>query len=184
MRKRSAIAIERMGKETTACFSGYRPQKLPWGFDEECQACLRLKAELLEQIALAYQRGYRSFLSGMAQGVDLYAAEAVLSFQDEHEDAALTCVLPYPTFCCHKPGPLRERYEALLLRSADVKVCSPEYHAGAMMARNVYMIDSSSLLIAVYDGAPGGTQNTVRYAKDRGLDLWLLQPGNHDIRKE
>ena len=168
------IPVERAA---TACFTGYRPQKLPWGREEESADCLRLKAALYEQVLLAYGFGYRAFISGMAPGVDLYAAEAVLKLKQTHEDASLYCALPYPTFCARGPEGLRRRYERALLGAAGVKVCAEEYHAGAMMARNAYMVNESSLLIAVYDGKPGGTQNTVRYAKERGLDIWLVPPG-------
>lgn len=33
------------------------------------------------------------------------------------------------------------------------------------------MVDHASLLIAVFDGSPGGTQYTVQYAMSRGVDI-------------
>ena len=35
--------------------------------------------------------------------------------------------------------------------------------------RNQWMIDHSSKVIAVYDGQPGGTRNTIMYAKAHGI---------------
>ena len=38
------------------------------------------------------------------------------------------------------------------------------------------MGDRSSLLIAVYNGTPGGTRYTVRYAMSQGIDIVDLSP--------
>lgn len=41
-----------------------------------------------------------------------------------------------------------------------------------MLRRNRYMVDRSSLLIAVYDGTPkGGTMNTLAYCRAKGLEI-------------
>lgn len=77
---------ESVGKQnnTLSCpalnvaFTGHRADSLPWGFNESSDECLKLKAGLLCAIRCAYTEGKRCFLSGMASGVDIYAAEAVL----------------------------------------------------------------------------------------------------------
>ena len=44
-----------------------------------------------------------------------------------------------------------------------------------MNRRNRYMVDRSSLLIAVYDGIPqGGTLNTLSYAMGQGVRTVIL----------
>ena len=37
-----------MDRATTCCFTGHRPNKLPWGEDERAPRCLALKARLAE----------------------------------------------------------------------------------------------------------------------------------------
>ena len=59
-----------MGEEITCCFTGHRPHRLPWHEDELDPRCQRFRAELDRQVAMAYDRGYRHFISGMAQGGD------------------------------------------------------------------------------------------------------------------
>lgn len=44
------------------------------------------------------------------------------------------------------------------------------------MQRNAYMVDHSSLVIAVYDGMAGGTKNTVDYAAARSVRIITLDP--------
>lgn len=46
------------------------------------------------QVASLYQQGFRTFLSGMSDGFEKIAAEAVLSFQREKEDIELITVQP------------------------------------------------------------------------------------------
>ena len=42
-----------------------------------------------------YGRGFRTFLSGMAVGFDLAAAEAVLTLRAAHPDVRLVAVVPF-----------------------------------------------------------------------------------------
>lgn len=67
----------------TCCFTGHRPKSLPFGYDEGAEGCKRLKALLTEGIEKQItENGVTHFISGMAMGVDIYAAEAVLELKD------------------------------------------------------------------------------------------------------
>ena len=46
-----------------------------------------------------------------------------------------------------------------------------QYSPGCMPRRTRYMVDHASLLIAAFDGSPGGTRYTVEYAMRRGLEI-------------
>ena len=66
----------------TCAFTGHRPQNLPFGFNEEDEHCISLKKVLREQIInLIENKGVTHFISGMAIGVDMYAAEIVLGLK-------------------------------------------------------------------------------------------------------
>lgn len=59
-----------------ACaFTGHRPQKLPWRSDETAPGCAALKETLAMQITTLVADGYTEFLTGMAEGVDLWAVK-------------------------------------------------------------------------------------------------------------
>jgi hypothetical protein len=45
-----------------------------------------------------------------------------------------------------------------------------------MARRNRYMADQASMIIAVFDGQPGGTRYTLNYAKKRGLSATIIMP--------
>ena len=58
-------------RETSCCFTGHRPQHLPWGTNEDDPRCAALKEELRQRLAGIYESGYRHFISGMAIGCDM-----------------------------------------------------------------------------------------------------------------
>ena len=63
----------------SCAFTGHRPQNLPFGFREDDERCTTLKKILKEQIvSLITDESVTHFISGMALGVDMNAAEIVL----------------------------------------------------------------------------------------------------------
>ena len=66
------------GRQVSCCFTGHRPGKLPWRYDEEDPRCAALKKRIFDAAEAAYQEGFRHFLCGMALGCDLYFCESVL----------------------------------------------------------------------------------------------------------
>ncbi|MBQ9118266.1 MAG: hypothetical protein IJY11_03585 [Clostridia bacterium] len=45
-----------------------------------------------------------------------------------------------------------------------------------MLERNDYMLNNSSLVIALYNGKGGGTGYTVKNAKQKGLETIIIEP--------
>lgn len=163
--------------KTTACFTGYRPQKLPWGFNENDARCIALKRKLYSKIERAHLLGFTHFIAGGATGVDMYAAEAVLMFKrDADSDVTLEIAMPYVSFNGHLSPSLRARQDAILLQCDKTSVISQAFSHAAYMERNMYMVDNSALVIAVFDGIRGGTWNTVDYAQRKNRTIWTLDP--------
>lgn len=65
----------------TCMFTGHRPQNLSFRFNEDDYRCQELKRRLAILIREKIENGVTCFLSGMAIGVDCYAAEIVLSLK-------------------------------------------------------------------------------------------------------
>ena len=76
-------------------FTGYRPQKMPFGFNESDPRCIDFKRRVKETIQALYDMGYRHFISGGALGMDMFAAEAVLELRAQHPDMILEMVSPF-----------------------------------------------------------------------------------------
>ena len=164
-----------MEKEQICCFTGHRPDKLPWGEDESDPRCVRLKERIAREVEEAYISGVRHFISGMARGCDLYCAEAVLALREAEGDVTLECARPCETQADTWPAAERERYNAILDRCNYETLVQHRYDRFCMIRRNRYMVDRSGHLIAVYNGAPkGGTFQTLAYAMKKGLDIHTI----------
>lgn len=164
-----------MEKKHICCFTGHRPDKLPWKENELDSRCVRLKVRLLEAIEEARVQGYRHFICGMARGCDLYFAEAVLALQARGKNIILECARPCETQADSWPEWERARYQSILDRCDFETLVQHHYDRFCMMRRNQYMVDRSSRLIAVYNGTPkGGTYQTLLCAARKGLDVHIL----------
>ena len=163
------------GRPCTCCFTGHRPEKLPWGSDETDPRCAALKEKLRDAVEAAYGEGMRHFICGMARGCDLYFAEAVLALREARGDVSLEAAVPCPTQADGWPAAERERYNTILERCNYETLVQHSYDRFCMLRRNRYMVDRSVRLIAVYDGAPkGGTFNTLAYAMKKGLTIHTI----------
>ena len=159
----------------SCCFTGHRPDKLPWGTDESDIRCGRAKARILEAVGRAYRAGCRHFICGMARGGDLYFAEAVLDFRADHPEITLECARPCETQSDSWPECERLRYQAILDQCNYETLVQHNYDRFCMMRRNRYMVDRSSRIIALYDGNPkGGTAQTLAYALKKKLETDIL----------
>lgn len=80
----------------TCCFTGRRPQKL--GYGEIGTQCDELKGRLEELIKnLIEKEIVTHFISGVALGVDTYAANIVLNLKAHYPDITLKCANPCET---------------------------------------------------------------------------------------
>lgn len=156
-------------RQESCCFTGHRPGKLPWRYDEADPRCLTLKRRMMDAVELAYEQGYRHFLCGMAMGCDLYFCECVLALREAHPDVTVEAAIPCPTQADAWPVSQRERYARLVAACDFETMVSEKYSATCMQRRDRYMVDHASFLIAAFDGSAGGTRYTVEYAMKRGL---------------
>lgn len=158
-------------RQMTVCFSGYRPEKLPWGSDESDPRCALLKQRLRRAVCDACADGYRHFICGMARGADLYACEAALAARERYPHITVESAIPCPTQADGWTEGERTRWRSLVARCDFETVVQARYAPGCMQRRNRYMVDHASLLIAVHDGLPGGTRRTIEYALRRGIGI-------------
>lgn len=113
----------------------------------------------------------------MALGFDTICAETVLDLKKKYGNVKLIAALPCKTQDMKWSDKDRKRYKKLLKKSDGIRCIYDEY-AGeeCMIERNRYMVNNSSLIIALYNGISGGTKSTIEYAMNRGLDIILIEP--------
>lgn len=146
------------------CFTGHRPEKLKRSEEE-------IKKGLEAAILKAIHDGYTNFITGMARGVDIWAGQIVLRLRQSNPDLRIIAALPYPGCDRRWPASWRKQY-AEVLKAADlVKSISPKYSMASFQKRDEWLVDQSSRVIAVYDGVPGGTKNTIDYAMKCAVEI-------------
>lgn len=79
---------EQQCAQVVACaFTGHRPIRFSFKYNEKHPDCLKLKAE---QIGFPYQ-AMTNLYTGCALGVDMWAGEVVLLFMELHPEMKLHC---------------------------------------------------------------------------------------------
>lgn len=153
-------------KEHAVSFTGHRPERLDMPEKNVC--------EWLEtQIRKAISDGYTDFISGMQRGVDLWAAEIVIKIKKELKSKGirLFSAVAFQGMEKRWENEWQNRYYTVLKEADEtVYVCEKPGRV-AFFRRNEWMVDNSNRLIAVYTGAPGGTKETIIYAKRRSKEV-------------
>ena len=181
------------------CFTGHRPQSL-WGFPmhevydrgnaPEGNPYVKLKMLLAQYIRGAVRHnGTKTFYCGGALGVDTIAFDACRMLLEAGLEFRLVLAQPMKNQDKLWTPPMQESYRARLRLAHEVVYVlghTGQAHldggslfrvAALLEARNRYMVDNSRCVIAVYNGNLGGTHNCVEYAKSKGVDVCVIDPG-------
>ena len=136
------------GRTECAAFTGYRPAKFLAAFPQG-DARQRVGELLRPVVAGLYDRGVRLFLSGMAEGFDLWAAAEVLALRDRGRcpDAAVAAVIPFRgQERGYAPASLDE-YRFICARAVAVRVLSDRYYPECFYRRNDFLVDNASVVV-------------------------------------
>ena len=161
----------------SCCFTGPRPKNFPWKSEDERYIkplCTRLETE----IRRAVENGYQHFISGMAIGVDLYAARIVLKIQAEKPNSNITleAAIPFPSQPAKWTNAQKSEYFSVLEQADTKTIIGQAPTTENFNKRNDYMIDNSEMLIAVKPNKPSGTQRTLAYAQKENLEIVIIDP--------
>lgn len=152
--------------KTTACFTGHRPEKLMFESEEVLKM---IKSTLYFQIYDAVQNGFDKFISGVARGVDIWAAEYVLRIREEFPHIKLICAVPFHEHAKSFKGEDLYMLNSIMENADEVVYVSEHYSHDCFKKRNYYMVDRSSLLIGIVYDKRSGTGQTINYARKKGI---------------
>ena len=176
-------------RENTVCFTGHRENSvLPYRGDPIYSSITLRTVQLMlfRYIDMAVESGYRSFISGLAAGTDLWAAKYILGKKHSDSSIRLIGVMPY----LRHAERFSPRYKELLSdveRGADMLLttntdptvmygksrsgenASPDLYR----ARNYFMVDNASAVISYFNEGSfkSGTSQTLNYAVRQGLKI-------------
>lgn len=146
------------------CFTGHRPEKL-------IRSANTIKKDLEIQIRQAVIDGLYVFITGMARGVDIWAAQIVLKLRDEGTDVRLICACPYEGFSNGWNQEWKHQCKKILAAADFVKYICKRYNRSCFQLRNEWMVKHAARVIAVFNGEQSGTKNTVDYAIQVGVPV-------------
>jgi uncharacterized phage-like protein YoqJ len=162
----------------SVCFTGNRPGKLQKPFVETSREILLMKKVLSWEILELLRQGARRFYTGMAQGIDLIAAEELLAFRDEYPDLELIAVIPFLSQTRGWSQEWIQRYELVLTQCSDIVVLYAEYNPHSYEKRNAFMVEHSDLILAVMKKTDpvrrSGSWQTVRMGLKQGKTVQAI----------
>jgi uncharacterized phage-like protein YoqJ len=159
--------------------TGHRPHKLG-GYNDATNRSKEIKL-ILKKLFL--QAKPTCVVSGMALGVDQWAAEVALDL-----GIKVLALIPCKGQESQWPDSSKKQYAALLWRIEDaggsvefVSNISYDPKLQQMQARNQKIVDYSTHLLAIWDGSWGGTGSCVRLAKKVGKSIVVVHPTTLEI---
>lgn len=169
---------------TTRCsFTGHRPSGLPFGYNEQDRRCKDLKMIMFAEVCQQVTRGVVVFNSGMALGVDTYAAKVVLYTRSIYPHIRLIAVLP-----CREQDKMwrtesKAEYHKILSQCDSVQFVSEAYSPTCMHLRDDVLVQQTDVMIAIYNGSGhGGTAYTVEQALKQGKKVVCINPIDFSLR--
>ena len=164
------------GNAKRCSFTGYRPQKMPFCFNENDPRCVEFKARLFATVEYLIGKGYSHFLSGGALGMDMFAAEAVLELRRKYPWVVLEMVSPFDGQSDRWESQYQIRYAILYAEADIITATGHKYDKTCLFRRNRYLVNNADLVLAAYDGQPGGTAMVVDYAKKMDVPVCIIAP--------
>ncbi len=162
--------------EKVCSFTGYRPEK--FAFNKETDSrCIDLKYKLCSEIENLILQGYTSFISGMARGTDMWAAEMVLHLaRDSGKRVDLYAAVPFHGQSSSWYEWEKERYNEILRLCKGVFVIEDHYTRQSMKKRNAFLVEHANSIISVFNGKPGGTSSTLNMANKKNINVINIEP--------
>ena len=141
------------------------------------------KERLISIVTQLYAEGYRIFMSGMAEGFDLLAAEVVLSLKEELSEIKLFCIIPFEGHISKVGNANRARYNTICASADEVITLASEYHKKAYYDRNDYLVGNADALICYYSGKRrSGTGYTITAALKKRIRTINIYADGEQIR--
>ena len=153
----------------TVAFTGHRKERILQGVGNDPRILAQIRKAVAGMVTEQYGQGYKEYYTGMANGFDMAAAEAVLQVKEEYGDIMLVAAVPFRKQPLWFDAEDQLLYTCLLERVDRVVMVSENYHKGCYLRRDEYMVRKADVIVAYWDLVPkGGTFYTVSKALESG----------------
>lgn len=150
--------------------TGHRPDKIG-GYDFLSTQRRWIRHQLRDKLI---ENRPTACISGMALGTDQDFAWTAMFL-----GIPVLAVIPFVGQESRWNASAQAFYRSLLERCYHIQVvCPGEYAAWKMQKRNEWMVDHCELLLAVWDGSSGGTENCLEYAHKIGRRVIRINPND------
>lgn len=161
--------------KVSMCVTGHRPNKLMGGYDYYANEPIKdyMITTLRNFIELNPSVTELECYSGMALGIDMLFADAVLTLQQEFPDLIkLHCAIPFENQTGNWVSESDIEMYNLIKDFADEVttlegIVTKDFYL-PLQKRNEFMVDNSDFVLAFWNGTKGGTGNCVKYAEKKG----------------
>ena len=168
-------------KKLTISLTGHRPPKLA-GYNIRSPYYKRMQEYLEGLIEKAILRcDILELHSGMALGADTVWAQAIVAKKTKYPDKIIFVAdIPDTGQPSLWPEPSQNTWSELIER-ADIINTYAQNNPGKsygyiLNQRNIGMVDACDILIAIYNGTPGGTRNAVNYGIKKQKYIHQVHP--------
>ncbi len=170
----------RVTTENYCCFTGLRPQKLNFKEDSKKHNIIMSRCE---KYIIQLIEGYNvtNFISGMALGWDIWCAEEILKLRDRYSSISLECAIPCLGQDKYWSESDKHRYVEILSKADNIIQMQEKYTSDCMIKRNLYMVDKSLYVFALWDRQVGGTASTIKYALEKERRIIIINPITSEI---
>ena len=175
--------------DATVCFTGHRETSVIPYKNQPVYRSITLRTVqlmLCRYIDMAVESGYRSFISGLAVGTDLWAAKYILAKKRSDSSIRLIGVMPYLRHAERFAPQYKETLadvekgaDVLLTTNTEPSVVYGKKGTGENTSpdvyrdRNYFMVDNASAVISYFNEGSfkSGTCQTLNYAARQGKTI-------------
>lgn len=187
-----------MSDTTSICFTGHRPNNPSMGgYDWDSSKNKLIQMKLREAILMVTsKKAHVECITGGALGVDQMAFALCYSLKQRPEGKnidAIRLAIPFEkNYTKWRQADIERQIRHIKKADSVIFVDTlpeyyvpgsimGEYHRDKLDQRNKFMVDQSSIVIAVWDGKPSGTGNCVRYAREMNRSIIYIDPNTLEI---
>lgn len=122
------------------------------------------------------------FITGMAIGIDQWAARIVLALRKQYPHIQLTAALPCRKQYAKWSEEQQTEWQKIIDRCQHIETVSNSYYwNGCMQRRNEWMVNNSDFVLGIWNGTKSGTKNCLDYAYLQGKSVKIINPKTFEV---